>query len=78
MDGLAFSIGWRWLEMSLSVEVTVDERIAWLYARRAHVIIDMKYKMEEADWHGVQDAASDIRDIESEITGLERAKQEQK
>lgn len=27
-------------------------------------------KFRERDWHGVQDAASDLRDIESELKGL--------
>jgi hypothetical protein len=31
----------------------------------------LKLKMEEEDWHGVQDAGSDLRDIESEIKGIE-------
>jgi hypothetical protein len=29
-------------------------------------------KVEEEDWHGVQDAASDLRDIEAELKGLAR------
>lgn len=31
-------------------------------------------KFEERDWHGVQDAASDLRDIESELKGLKMAR----
>jgi len=38
-------------------------------ARR--VLIDyLRIKSIEQDWHGVQDAASDLRDIDSEMKGL--------
>jgi hypothetical protein len=30
-------------------------------------------KVEEEDWHGVQDAASDLRDIDSELRGIDWA-----
>lgn len=32
----------------------------------------LKMKVEQEDWHGVQDAASDLRDVEAELLGLER------
>jgi len=30
----------------------------------------LQMKVDNKDWHGVQDAASDLRDIESELKGL--------
>lgn len=41
--------------------------------RKEQMIAYLKLKLEEQDWHGVQDAASDIRDIESEMKGYESA-----
>ena len=32
----------------------------------------LRTKLEEADWHGVQDAASDIREIEAMLRVLGR------
>lgn len=32
----------------------------------------LQLKVDEEDWHGVQDAASDLRDIDVEITTLEK------
>ena len=47
-----------------------EERIDFLICRAEAVLIDMKFKITEKDWHGVQDAASDLRDIDSEMKGL--------
>lgn len=45
-------------------------RITDLEAWRPILIkyLEQKYKAE--DWHGVQDAASDLRDLDSEMDGL--------
>lgn len=40
--------------------------------RKEQMIAYLKLKLEEQDWHGVQDAASDLRDIESEEKGYKR------
>lgn len=36
----------------------------------------LKLKLEEEDWHGVQDAGSDLRDIESKEEGRREAESE--
>lgn len=49
----------------------VQARINDLLARRhtmKELYLPMKHK--EEDWHGVQDAASDLRDIDAELKGL--------
>lgn len=34
------------------------------------VLNDMKDKMKRKDWHGVSDAANDMRDLDAELVGL--------
>ena len=46
------------------------ERIAFLERKREATKADLLMKFEDADWHGVQDCGSDLRDIESELKGL--------
>lgn len=46
------------------------ERMAFLERKREATKADLLLKFEDADWHGVQDCASDIRDVEAEIKGL--------
>lgn len=50
-------------------EVAMLER---LRKRRETMMEYLIMKFSEWDWHGVQDAASDIRDIESEMRGVEK------
>lgn len=45
-------------------------RIADLERYRPTLIAYMKLKLDAEDWHGVQDAASDLRDLDSELDGL--------
>lgn len=45
-------------------------RVQELAARRQIMIEYLQMKEHEQDWHGVQDAASDLRDIDSELKGL--------
>jgi hypothetical protein len=45
-------------------------RAAFLDRAKAATKADLLIKFENADWHGVQDCASDLRDIESELDGL--------
>jgi hypothetical protein len=46
--------------------------ISKLLSRRIVMKSYLGMKMEEEDWHGVQDAASDLRDIDVEILTLKR------
>jgi hypothetical protein len=48
------------------------ERRAILQGRRGVLVDYLGMKLMEEDWHGIQDAASDLRDIDSELLGLER------
>lgn len=44
--------------------------------RRRRMIEYLWMKVAEEDWHGVQDAGSDLRDIDSEERGAEQARKE--
>ena len=48
----------------------VIHRISFLETARPKLIDYLAMKMEAEDWHGVQDAASDLRDLECELDGL--------
>lgn len=39
----------------------------FLEKRKAIIVQDLLSKVEAEDWHGVQDCASDIREIEAQI-----------
>lgn len=54
------------------VEDPFKPQLEDLANRRATMISYLKLKLHEEDWHGVQDAASDLRDIDTEIATLER------
>jgi hypothetical protein len=41
-----------------------------LLARRTIIIADLVSKTEAEDWHGVQDCASDIRELDAQIEVL--------
>ena len=47
-----------------------EARIAFLEAARPKLIDYLKMKLEAEDWHGCQDAASDLRDVDCELAGL--------
>lgn len=47
-----------------------QRRVDTIRADRAVMIAYLKMKLGAEDWHGVQDAASDLRDIDSEMDGL--------
>lgn len=49
----------------------VCERVNALLKQKRTMIEYMGEKKNEHDWHGVQDAASDLRDIEAELKGLQ-------
>lgn len=42
-----------------------------LAKRKEQMIQYLLLKVEEQDWHAVQDAGSDLRDIEAEMKGYE-------
>jgi hypothetical protein len=48
----------------------VVSRLKELAAKKFLMVSYLLMKADEEDWHGVQDAASDLRDIESEAKGL--------
>lgn len=50
--------------------------IARLVIQRDGLIHYLKMKVEQEDWHGVQDAASDIREVEAKIEVLKLREQE--
>ena len=39
-----------------------------LIARREQLISYLKMKVEEEDWHGIQDAGSDLREIDAKLS----------
>jgi hypothetical protein len=56
---------------SLSFPIRPDiERKQHLMALHATVIAYLQAKVSDADWHGVSDAANDLREIEAELRGL--------
>lgn len=49
-------------------------RLHELASRRRLMISYCEMKIREEDWHGVADAAMDLRDIDAEVLGLNRAR----
>ena len=48
------------------------------YAERRRTLVSyLVMKVNEEDWHGVADAAMDIRDLDSEVKGYKRGIDEQ-
>lgn len=54
----------------MSIDQLVQDEIMLRKARIKTMREYLLMKLDENDYHGVQDAASDLRDIESEIIGL--------
>jgi hypothetical protein len=48
-----------------------EVRVAVLFDNREILLDYLKMKIEDEDWHGVQDCASDLRDVDSELKGLD-------
>lgn len=46
--------------------------------RRERMLIYLQMKVDERDYHGVADAAMDLRDIEAEIKGRDECLKEMK
>lgn len=51
----------------LEVDKIVDA-LNSLIEKRKTMVAYLELKVEEQDWHGVQDAASDLRDIDTEMS----------
>lgn len=51
--------------------MTIEEKIAALREQKAHLVAYLKSKLLAEDWHAVQDAASDIREIVAMLKLLE-------
>ncbi len=47
-----------------------EQRIAFLERKREAHKTDLQLKFEDGDWHGVADAAMDLRDVDCELAGL--------
>ena len=47
-----------------------DERVEKLIAQKAALVAYLRSKLEAEDWHAVQDAASDIREIEAVLKAV--------
>ena len=45
-------------------------RIARLHELRAILVAYLEAKTREQDWHGVSDAANDLRELEAELKGI--------
>lgn len=52
------------------------EHLLQLDERRSKMIQYLLLKVDEQDWHGVADAAMDLRDIDAEELGYKTAKEE--
>lgn len=51
--------------------MTVAEAKEKLIGRKSHLVAYLLSKFEAEDWHAVQDAASDIREIDAQLECLE-------
>lgn len=54
-----------------AVHDKIVARLEDLSEKKARLVGYLTDKRDESDWHGVADAAMDLRDIESEKIGLE-------
>lgn len=50
-----------------------ETHLAACHRRRANYITYMRDRIEDEDWHGVSDAANDLRELDAEIRTLEGA-----
>lgn len=48
-----------------------------LTSRKERMVAYLLLKVEEQDWHGVADAAMDIREIEAQLKLLKKLKKEE-
>ncbi len=54
----------------MRLDVEIRERLLILAHNRTIMLEYLEVKLDENDLYGVEDAASDIRDIDAEIAGL--------
>lgn len=53
-----------------SLEIPPVLRERWSYTAKRKALIEyLRMKVEEADWHGVSDAANDLRVLEAAYRG---------
>lgn len=52
--------------------MTISTRVAELRAQRVLMIQYLDHKRTIEDWHGVMDAAADIRELDAKIAALEQ------
>lgn len=52
----------------------IDNRLAELRRWREIMRLYLQMKVDQQDFHGAQDAASDLRDIDERIAGIEEAR----
>lgn len=57
---------------TFTVFFTPDSRLGRLQERRRVLITYLAEVTREEDWHGVMDAAADLREVDAELRGLER------
>lgn len=50
---------------------TVSERYIEIHTQKDLMITYLNMKIKQQDWHGVADAAMDLRDLEAELKGLD-------
>lgn len=72
-NGRAFTEFPVWAPETTTLNSSVDhrqQRIDFLDELRPVLMRYLKAKFDAEDWHGVQDAASDLRDLDCELDGL--------
>lgn len=57
-----------------SLKNLFDEKIKAIAEKKVKMIGYAQLKLDEKDWHGLADAAMDLRDMEAEINTLEEMK----
>lgn len=48
----------------------IEERIAQMKAKRARLVAYLIDKVSDEDWHGVADAANDLRELDATLYAL--------
>jgi hypothetical protein len=56
--------------MDNKIKLELIEELASLFDQKQRMVDYLKLKLSQEDWHGVADAAMDIREIISEIKAL--------
>lgn len=61
---------WETSTTTTTITSARAQRISFLDELRPVLMRYLKAKFDAEDWHGVQDAASDLRDLDCELDGL--------